>query len=66
MLTITLFTATYALPPQPPLSGVSDISRTMLKFAISTAAHSAALARLGVSDAHRQSYAPIIRLRGLP
>ena len=30
-----------------------------------TAAHSAALSRLGVSDAHRQSYAPIIRLRGL-
>jgi ribonuclease HII len=31
-----------------------------------TAAHSAALARLGVSDAHRQSYAPIIRLRAAP
>ena len=29
-----------------------------------TAAHSSALERLGVTEAHRQSYAPIIRLRG--
>ncbi|MEP7355722.1 MAG: ribonuclease HII, partial [Anaerolineales bacterium] len=29
-----------------------------------TAAHTAALQRLGVSDAHRQSYAPIRRIRG--
>jgi ribonuclease HII len=30
-----------------------------------TAAHSAALARLGVSEAHRRSYAPVARLAGL-